>query len=110
MTIVRSTRTRTGAPGVLTSIIATYLAAEALRALRKHEDLTTFAVAWVSDEDVYQTDVQIALDAARKTLELRRDGKQQEGAVDDFKVDFKNEQVLRELGAEARKVAIIRKD
>ena len=38
--------------------------------------------------------LQIALDAARKTLELRCDGKQQEGAVDDFKVDFKNEQVL----------------
>ena len=95
---------------VLTSIIATYLAAEALRALLKHEDLTTFSVTWVSDEDVYQADVQIALDAARKTLELRRDRKQQEGAVDDFKVDFKNEQFLRELGAEAREVAIIRKD
>ena len=95
---------------VLTSIIATYLAAEALRALRSDEDLTAFAVAWASDEDKYQTDVRIALDAARKTLELRRDQKRQDEAVDDFKVDFKNEQVLKELGAEARRVAIIRRD
>ena len=95
---------------VLTSIIGTYLTAEALRALRSDDDLTTFAVAWVSDEDVYQRDMQIALDAARKTLELRRDEKQRERVVDDFKVDFKNEQVLRELGAKARDVAIIRRD
>lgn len=95
---------------ILTSIIATYLAAEALRALRTDEDLTAFAVAWVSDKDAYQADVQIALDAARKTLELRRDKKQQDGTEDDFKVDFKNEQVLRGLGEEARRVAIIRRD
>ena len=95
---------------VLTSIIATYLAAEALRALRNDENLTAFAVAWVLDEDAYQADVQIALDAARKTLELRRDKKQRDGTVDEFKVDFKNEEVLHGLGEEARRVAIIRKD
>ncbi|MCY3886097.1 MAG: AIPR family protein [Chloroflexi bacterium] len=99
-----------GRSWVLTSIIATYLAAEALRALRSDEDLTAFAVAWAADQDAYQTDVQIALVAARKTLELRRDKKQRDGAEEDFKVDFKNEQVLRGLGEEARKVAIIRKD
>lgn len=94
---------------VLTSIIGTYLAAEALRAVRNDEDLTPFAVAYVSDRGVYQADIQIALDAARKTLALRRDEKQRDGDVDDFKVDFKNEQILRELGAKARDVAIILK-
>lgn len=95
---------------VLTSIVATYLAAEALRALRSDENLKAFAAAWVSDGDAFQSDLQIALDAARKTLDLRRGEKQQEGALDDFKVDFKNEKVLNELGTEARRVAIILRD
>ncbi|MDE2987131.1 MAG: AIPR family protein, partial [Chloroflexota bacterium] len=95
---------------VLTSIIATYLAAEALRALRNDEDLHSLAEAWVEETEVHQKDIEIAIDAARKTLELRRDDHQLNDIVDDFKVDFKNEGVLRKLGGKAREVAIILRD
>ncbi len=94
----------------LTSIVGTYLSAEALRAILGHEDLVNFAVTFASDSDAYETATQMACVAARKTLELRRDQKQRSGEVDDFKVDFKNEQELLELGAKAREVAIVLKD
>lgn len=90
----------------LTSIVSTYLAGEGLRAVLDCGDLTAFAATYASNpqECAYHTD--IARRSARKTLEVRRDQLQNEGRVDDFKVDFKNEQVLVELGKEVRRAAI----
>ena len=95
---------------VLTSIIATYLAAEALRVVRGDDDLVTFAVAYVSDPVDHLLATKTARNVARKTLEVRHDRKQQRQEFDDFKVDFKNEQTLRDLGEKAREFAIVLKD
>ena len=94
----------------LTSIIATYLVAEALRAIEGDEDLNGFAVACVSNMEKYRKVTQVARDAARKTLVQRHDEKRNKGDMDDFKVDFKNEQVLLERGLKVREAAIFLQD
>ena len=94
----------------LTAIVATYLAAEALRAIRGTQDLIAVAADCALNPAQYQSDIEISLAAARKVLEYRRDQKQQTDDVDDFKVDFKNEQVLRKLAEKCREFAIVLKD
>ena len=94
----------------LTSIVGTYLAAEALRAIRSIRDLGSFARDYSRNPNGYQTYTETSCRAARKTLEWRRDQMQQSPQIDDFKVDFKNEQVLLKLGEKAREFAIVLKD
>lgn len=93
-------------PWVLTSIIATWLASEALRAVRDDQDLQTVAPAYFADPEPYEPQMAIAVEAARKALQVRYDQRQSKEQTDDFKVDFKNQKQLEELRDEVRRGVI----
>ena len=92
----------------LTRIVLFYLFSEATRALQCDEMLST------SDANdafsSYHEQINIALNSAVKTLKVRHDRFYNDEEFDDFKVEFKNEEVLKELGSKARETAIILSD
>lgn len=86
----------------LTQLVATYLVGQMLRTDDAGKALLHDPKAAMSDIDSVHATVDQLVKVAAATLKVRHDSKNQQNAVDDFKVDFKRESELKELARKAR--------
>jgi hypothetical protein len=89
----------------LTQNTVVYLVGQLLRAVDDGSFLANIldqAQRATENQERFVQELEPLVASAAATLELRRDRLQREGRPDDFKVDFKREDALRELADQAR--------
>lgn len=84
----------------LTALIASYLVGQLMRA--GHQALLDNPAAALGDRNTLEKLLDELVRHAAGTLTIRSDNKKQHEDFDDFKVDFKRESALKELGTDAR--------
>jgi AIPR protein len=87
---------------ILTRLVVIYLVGQILRADKDLREIISDPAAALADRDQLADDLKRPFSAAILTLKKRQDQRDRDGEDDDFRVDFKNTEHLKELRDQAR--------